>query len=72
LDKNGKSGQNHEREHTRTGMSADAIKRAFRDNLFYVQGRFPDVVGQVPQRHQRHLDPTFRHREQPGPVRPAH
>jgi glycogen phosphorylase len=26
-------------EHTRTGLGADAIKRAFLDNLFYVQGR---------------------------------
>ncbi len=40
---------NHEQadhEHTRTGMSVDAIKRAFQDNLFYVQGRFPDVASQ--------------------------
>ena len=33
-----------EREHTRTGMSVDALKRAFQDNLFYVQGRFRDVA----------------------------
>ena len=39
--------QNHEREHTRTGMSVKAIKRAFLDNLFYLQGRFPDVAGQA-------------------------
>jgi len=38
------SPQNGEREHTRTGMSKDALKRAFWDNLFYVQGRFPDVA----------------------------
>ncbi len=35
-----------EHEHTRTGMSVDAIKHAFQDNLFYVQGRFPDVASQ--------------------------
>lgn len=33
-------------EHTRTGMSAESIKRAFLDNLFYLQGRFPDVATQ--------------------------
>jgi glycogen phosphorylase len=33
-----------EREHIRTGMSVDALKQAFEDNLFYVQGRFPDVA----------------------------
>ncbi|QEP41730.1 glycogen/starch/alpha-glucan phosphorylase [Ectothiorhodospiraceae bacterium BW-2] len=31
-------------EHTRTGMSVDALKRAFNDNLFYLQGRFYDVA----------------------------
>ena len=31
-------------EHTRTGLSVDAIRRAFLDNLFYVQGRFPEVA----------------------------
>ncbi|WP_295441928.1 glycogen/starch/alpha-glucan phosphorylase [uncultured Thiodictyon sp.] len=31
-------------EHTRTGMSKDALKRAFIDNLFYVQGRFREVA----------------------------
>ncbi len=31
-------------EHTRTGKSVEAIKRAFQDNLFYLQGRFPDVA----------------------------
>ncbi|MBT8059337.1 MAG: glycogen/starch/alpha-glucan phosphorylase [Gammaproteobacteria bacterium] len=34
-----------EREHTRTGMSAKSLRRAFLDNLFYVQGRFWDVAG---------------------------
>ncbi|MFY9976110.1 MAG: glycogen/starch/alpha-glucan phosphorylase [Chromatiaceae bacterium] len=32
------------REHTRTGMSKDALKQAYIDNLFYVQGRFWDVA----------------------------
>ena len=31
-------------EHTRTGMSKDALVRAFIDNLFYVQGRFREVA----------------------------
>jgi len=31
-------------EHTRTGTSVDVLKRAILDNLFYVQGRFPDVA----------------------------
>ena len=31
-------------EHTRTGMSVDSLRRAFLDNLFYVQGRFWDVA----------------------------
>jgi starch phosphorylase len=31
-------------ERTRTGLSSDAIRRAFLDNLFYVQGRFPEVA----------------------------
>ena len=31
-------------EHTRTGMSKDALNRAFIDNLFYVQGRFREVA----------------------------
>ena len=34
-------------EPTRTGMSVEALKRAFVDNLFYVQGRFPDVAAPV-------------------------
>ena len=32
------------REHTRTGMSKEALKQAYIDNLFYVQGRFWDVA----------------------------
>jgi starch phosphorylase len=32
------------REHTRTGTSVEALKRALLDNLLYVQGRFPDVA----------------------------
>jgi starch phosphorylase len=31
-------------EHTRTGLSVAAIKQAFLDNLFYVQGRFPAIA----------------------------
>lgn len=31
-------------EHTRTGLSVDALHRALLDNLFYVQGRFPEVA----------------------------
>ena len=31
-------------EHTRTGMSKDALVRAFIDNLFFVQGRFREVA----------------------------
>jgi starch phosphorylase len=30
--------------HTRTGLSVEAIKQAFLDNLFYVQGRFIEVA----------------------------
>jgi starch phosphorylase len=33
-----------DREHVRTGMSVDALKRAYQDNLFYVQGRDWDVA----------------------------
>jgi starch phosphorylase len=33
-----------EREHTRVGLSKDALKRAYVDNLFYLQGRFPEVA----------------------------
>ncbi len=32
------------KERTRTGMSHEALKRAFLDNLFYVQARFSDVA----------------------------
>jgi starch phosphorylase len=39
-----KADPDHAHEHTRTGMSVDAIKRAFLDNLFYLQGRFPDIA----------------------------
>src|SRR5438309_828354 len=31
-------------EHSRTGLSPATIARAFRDNLFYLQGRFPAVT----------------------------
>ena len=31
-------------EHTRIGMSIEALKRAFNDNLFYLQGRYYDVA----------------------------
>ncbi|HXE75758.1 MAG TPA: glycogen/starch/alpha-glucan phosphorylase [Candidatus Xenobia bacterium] len=31
-------------EDVRTGLSPDAFKRAFRDNLFYLLGRFPEVA----------------------------
>ncbi len=34
--------QNH--EHVRTGLSAQAIARAFRENLYYLQARFPAVA----------------------------
>jgi len=37
--KSGSSG-----ESTRTGLSEDSIRRAFLDNLFYVQGRFLEVA----------------------------
>jgi starch phosphorylase len=33
-----------ERERTRTGLSKEALKRAFSDNLFYIQARFMDVA----------------------------
>jgi len=32
------------REHTRTGLSKESLKQAYVDNLFYVQGRFPEVA----------------------------
>ena len=31
-------------EHTRTGLSKEALKNAYIDNLFYVQGRFREVA----------------------------
>ncbi|MEN8177003.1 MAG: glycogen/starch/alpha-glucan phosphorylase [Pseudomonadota bacterium] len=36
--------ENHHHEEVRVGMSKEALKRAFYDNLFYVQGRFKDVA----------------------------
>jgi starch phosphorylase len=39
-----KSGPYSAYEPTRTGLSSEAIKRAFLDNLFYVQGRFLAVA----------------------------
>ncbi|MBK1723555.1 glycogen/starch/alpha-glucan phosphorylase [Thiocystis violacea] len=33
-----------ERERTRTGMSKEALKQDFLDNLFYIQGRFREVA----------------------------
>jgi glycogen phosphorylase len=33
-----------DREHTRTGMSKAALKQAYIDNLFYIQGRFREVA----------------------------
>jgi hypothetical protein len=33
-----------EGEEHRTGLSKEAIKRAFLDNLFYVQGKFPALA----------------------------
>ncbi len=35
---------NNENERTRTGLGVEALKRAITDNLFYAQGRFPDVA----------------------------
>lgn len=31
-------------EHSRTGLGKDALKRAFLDNLFYAQGKFPTLA----------------------------
>ena len=31
-------------EPTRTGLAADALRRAVLDNLAYVQARFPDIA----------------------------
>ncbi len=39
-------GAGNRHEHTRIGKSVDALKRAILDNLFYVQGRFPEVATQ--------------------------
>lgn len=39
-----KSPQDTPHENTRTGLSEGAIRRAFLDNLFYVQGRFLEVA----------------------------
>jgi starch phosphorylase len=36
--------RNPEEERTRTGLSKGALKRAITDNLFYLQGRFPEVA----------------------------
>jgi starch phosphorylase len=47
-------------EHTRTGMSVDALRRAFLDNLFYVQGRFRDVA--TPNDYYQALAYTVRDR----------
>ncbi len=35
-----------EREHERTGLSKQALRRAFLDNLYYVQGKFPALATQ--------------------------
>jgi len=35
---------NDANEHDRTGLSKDALKRAFLDNLFYYQGKFPALA----------------------------
>ena len=34
----------HADESVRTGLSEDAIRLAFLDNLLYVQGRFPEIA----------------------------
>ena len=36
--------KSHLHEEVRVGMSKQALKRAFEDNLFYVQGRFRDLA----------------------------
>jgi starch phosphorylase len=41
--KSGESAQSVQ-EHTRTGMSKEALKQAYIDNLFYIQGRFLEVA----------------------------
>ncbi len=47
-------------EHTRTGRSADALRRAFLDNLFYVTGQ--PFAKATPQDHYRVLAYTIRDR----------
>ena len=46
--------------HTRTGMTVDAFKRAFLDNLYYVQGK--DMPRATPQDHYLALAYTVRDR----------
>ncbi|MFN8473139.1 MAG: glycogen/starch/alpha-glucan phosphorylase [Anaerolineae bacterium] len=46
--------------HTRTGMTADAFKRAFLDNLYYVQGK--DMPRATPMDHYLALAYTVRDR----------
>jgi len=46
-------------EHTRTGLSLEALKRAFLDNLFYIQARFPDVATE----HDRYMAAAYTVRE---------
>lgn len=36
--------ENAQTEDDRTGLSAETLKRAFLDNLFYVQGKFPRIA----------------------------
>ena len=50
----------NDREHTRTGMSADSLRRAFLDNLFYLQGRFWDIA--TPHDHYMAAAYTIRDR----------
>ena len=40
----GASSPGSEYEPTRTGLSPDTLGRALRDNLYYTQGRIPDVA----------------------------
>jgi starch phosphorylase len=47
-------------EPTRTGLSAGALKQAFLDNLFYVQGRFLEIA--TPNDHYQALAYTLRDR----------
>ncbi len=47
-------------EPTRTGLGVDAITRDFRDNLFYIQARFPDVA--TPNDYYQALAYTVRDR----------